>query len=513
MAIPEEKRPAMLIATMRPFCADSGFWPKIIELWEAGKIAVPVVLGTEKDFASLKFMIPEAVCVPRGFFSVGFDFEPPSQSEFEALSRVMLDDGFPALKRQVLAMLNRHDSTGTFRLVDREVLFFQLFFGLGSLMIRKRVTHVFFDITPHVVSEYLLYWLAKKIGAQVLFLQPIPVTGLAIPRNEFDTSLLTEFERGENPPDSMVRDFATGQLRGFKENLRGGDATWVTRYLGPEMKKVNIRSFQPVKKARQFLSLARKPNMAAMTGVDVLPAPLAALIKSLLVWGHQASFLATRHRNSAKVLPDGPFLLYAMTHEPERTFFPEALPWESQLEFIALLASSQAGKRKIVVKEHETQYAPGRNGYASRSVHFYGLLRRLPNVVLISSELGAQEIIPASDGVVSATGTICVEAALSGKPGYYFGNPWWQGFPGTTQISSSNLLMGNLPNTDVFSEQNFTRWADALVNAATLTTSNISNAAFAAKFAELPSGYAEAEIVSLGALLDEFVGKSRVQGG
>ncbi len=496
---------SVLVASMRPFNASSDVWPLLLERDQARECVISVVVSGEGELEILRAAIPGAVCVPRGFQGFGVDYGLLGTHEFNILSQMMLGENFTPLKRQVIAMLNRHDSTGGFRLVDREMIFYELFYSLGGLVIRKAVSHVFFDITPHVVTEYILFWFAKNLGLKVLFLQPIPVAGLSIARTDVDLRLLNAKEVANSQAAMNFRESARSQLEEFAEKLRGGNATWVKRYLGPEMRKVDKKSFQPLKKLSRFLSLSQAPNSAGLPGMTTLPMRAARLLESLLIWGHRASFLASRKENASDMLPNEPFLLYAMTHEPERTFFPEALPWESQFEFISHLAASQAGSRKIVVKEHETQYAPGRLGYASRSNHFYRLIQTLPNVTLVSSQLSAQKILPAADGVVSATGTICVEAALMGKSGFYFGNPWWEGFPGTSRITAEDLRNGILREAPAYTGQKFDQWVEGLLETAVSSTSNVSNEVFSSKYAALPEGYRELEANSLGALLDRFL--------
>ena len=494
----------LLVASMRPFDPTSEYWSTLLRGGGTRDAELVVAVIQKGDFDDLRAEAPKVICVQRGFPGLNPVFDPPSPGEFERLSKISLDPDFAQFKNQVLSMLDRHDAAGAFRRVDREVLLFQLFYGLGALIIRNRITHVFFDITPHVVTEFVIFWLAKKLDLSVLFFQPIPVAGISIPRSETNKVVRNRSFLDWDSLMAGLRGSVEAQIRDFEKQLGGGDAAWVSRYLGPELRKLERTKGPRLRAAWGVFSKPASSNSAGLSGVTNLPLKLERALTSLMVWSHRKSFLASRNTNASTAIPDQSFLLYAMTHEPERTFFPEALPWDSQLQFIAQLAASQQGQRIVLVKEHETQYAPGRVGFASRSAFFYDCLNSLPNVQLVSSKLKAQEIIPFSDGVVSATGTICIEAALGGVPGFYYGSPWWEGFPGTARISPENLYGGDMPEVKPHTDSLFDQWVRDILERSIPSTSNLANPDFAAKFAGLPNGFSTAEAEALSSLLEDF---------
>ena len=500
-----KSKPSVLVASMRPFGTATGVWSGLVGSDQEDRCSVSLVLAGQNELAALRKCFPRATCVPNGFPGFRESFPAPTDRAFKILSAMTGHEDFLRLKSQVLSMLNRHDTTGAFRLVDREIFFYETFFGLGGLMIWHGVSHAFFEITPHVVLEFIAFWLAKKLGLRVLFLQPVPVAGISIPRQDIDERFPTDGVLDLNP---AVQDKSTQvklQLDSFVERLSAGNAFWVQRYVGPELKKLDRRRPQLLKKFRRFLELSDNSNSAGVPGISNLPAQVFGLLQSVLIWAHRSSFELTRKSNSNETLPAEPFLLYAMTHEPERTWFPEALPWESQFECIAALASMNLGSRKVLVKEHETQYVPGRVGYGSRSAHFYRVVETLPNVKVLSSQMGAQSVLALSEGVVSATGTICVEAALMGKPAYYFGSPWWEGFPGTQKISQRDVTDGRLPDCPRFERIEYEKWAEKLLQSSVPSTANVPPEVFSSKYVPLPAGYADFEAKALARVMERFL--------
>jgi hypothetical protein len=83
---------------------------------------------------------------------------------------------------------------------------------------------------------------------------------------------------------------------------------------------------------------------------------------------------------------------------------------------------------------------------------------------------------------------------LLGIPSYYYGNPWWAGFPGTTKIRfqrqeiPKSFEMPASPDSEELSKFFF-----LLLSRSAITTSNVEPEQFESKFAKLPHGYKELE--------------------
>lgn len=505
----------LLFATMRPMGPGAPLRELLVDLAALGVADLSVVIASRSNLELIQESFKGCALVPRGIGEWPDDSVGPLSSEaLEILPRLTTSDDFLLFKSQVMTMLNRHDGSGTFRLIDREALFYQLFMNLGGLLIDKGVSHVFFDITPHVVTEYITFWVARKLGIPVLFLQPVPWSGLSLPLK--DVGVPYQSPKLIPPPtageDSAFRELAAEQFQLLLNRLGQGEATWVKKYLGPEMRKLDDTRFRPFRVLGNLRALSRKENSVDLSGVVENFGRLNEFVVALLQWAHRRSFVATRRAIHPGAVPDKPYLFFALTHEPERTFFPEALPWVSQIDAVLAAAGAVRGSHSIVVKEHETQYAPGRVGYASRSTHFYRLLRKIPNVFVVSSEKQAGPLIEGAAGVISATGTICVEAAIKGVPAYHFGNPWWEGFPGTRKIHDFEAFESGFPAVDAYNRGNAREFFEGFMGRAIPSTSNVEPALFRTKNAELPDGYELLEASALTALLTAFLSEGEGPG-
>lgn len=494
----------VLLNTMRNVEIGCGFAGALADLELQSRGIVKVVMCATSQREAVRQVFREATFLGRGLG----DWPPPSlenipQEVREVVSGLLLDEDYPNFKSQVISSLNRHDASGTFRLIDRELYLHSNLLEIVRRLLEHKISHVIFDITPHVGRDYMLFWISKRLGLEVLFFQPIPWAGLAIPKQDLDRNFQFENVIWRTERASDFFEFALKQGKGLIEGLSQGKASWVNNYQKPELEKLEQKKFAPLRKIRAFLERINVGNSVTLSGVR-RPNWVQKLAATLVDRWLRIDFLNTRSQQTTPVtFGRSPFVLYALTHEPERTFFPEALPFTSQFEVIVHLASKLRPGEKLYVKEHETQYVPGRRGYSSRSLYFHELVGTLDNVEIVPSFASARELVSSADGVVSATGTICMEAALKGKAAYYFGFPWWQGFPGTTRVERFEDLQIKAEQKEVVDGAE--HWIRKLIYQCIPTTSNVNFEEFPRRFALLPEGYPELELESLKVVLRDFL--------
>ena len=497
----------LLLSTMRSIGSDSALGRSLLGLEAEQRLTLVTVFAQESQREVARKVFPSAEFCVRGLG----DWPHAGNVSFparvtELYSKITSLVGFSEFKTNVIASLNRHDSSGTFRLVDRELYFHRSLLELLSVIDRNQPTHLFFDITPHVSRDYMLFWVAKAIGLKVLFLQPVPWAGIALPKSELFGSIppnpLVWKERG-GEGNSGFYEFSLEQGRNLITNLTDAKASWVARYQVPEIKKLSSRT---VSVSKIFFSVREKmkgQNSLSFSGFNRL-SRVERLLAVSLEWRLRRDFLKKRLEiNSTRVDRSGEFVLFALTHEPERTFFPEALPHDSQFEVALQIAAQIKRGQKLLVKEHETQFVPGRRGYAARSVHFYETLSSVENIEVVPSSTSAKSLIEGSVAVVSATGTIGVEAALRGKPSYYFGNPWWAGFPGTAKVDHFATM--SFESKDPPTDSSIEEWLTHFLVRCIPTTSNVEASVFSRKFAPLPLHFRDIEETSLRITLEDFI--------
>ena len=504
-----ESRPEvrLLLSTMRTLDGPSSLVKALAFLERERWLSVAAVVAQESQRVAAKDAFPSAEFQVRGLGEWPHTAGPSYGDEVVSLySTIVNSPGFVDVKKQVIASLDRHDSSGTFRLVDREVYFQQSLLETLSLLSRSHITHLFFDITPHVSRDFLLYWVAKSLGLKVIFLQPVPWAGLAIPKNTLEGCVSRHPIIWNSDDTSEFSDFlrfVTDQGRSLISNLRESNAGWVAKYQGPEIRKLDAR---PPSLAKGFASVRQKMlgrNSISLSGIEKWGL-FEQLLAVFLEWRLRRDFLKARLSiNSTELNAPRDYVFFALTHEPERTFFPEALPYESQFDVALQIAANLKPGYTLLVKEHETQFVPGRRGYASRSFQFYQTLKQVEKIKVVPSTASAKTLVRSSRAVISATGTICLEAALQGKPSFYFGNPWWAGFPGTTKVQDFSGI--SAAKNVIPSEAEIDQWLSNLVRRCVPTTSNVDIGDFSQKFAPLPASFPDLEERSIRMTLQSFI--------
>lgn len=130
---------------------------------------------------------------------------------------------------------------------------------------------------------------------------------------------------------------------------------------------------------------------------------------------------------------EGKFFLYPLHFHPEASTLVLAAYFSDQLNTIKNIAFSLPFPYRLYVKEHPV-------AIGTRVDSFYRGIKKLPNVVLISSNENNKELIEKSEGVITLTSTVGMEAALLGKPVYVLGDVFYQYHPLARKVKSFEEL-------------------------------------------------------------------------
>lgn len=121
-------------------------------------------------------------------------------------------------------------------------------------------------------------------------------------------------------------------------------------------------------------------------------------------------------------------------YQPERTSLPEGNLWCQQWIVAKTISDALPSGWKLRVKEHpSSMMGDFISGY--RSPQFYRELAQLKNVELVPLDSDTFDLIDASAGIATITGTVGVQALIRGKPVLAFGVPSYSQAEGVTTIS------------------------------------------------------------------------------
>jgi hypothetical protein len=140
-----------------------------------------------------------------------------------------------------------------------------------------------------------------------------------------------------------------------------------------------------------------------------------------------------------KFNPKDKYFFFPLQYEPEASTLVLATYHSNQLATVKNTTIALPFGYKLYLKEH-----PGSIG--TRSINFYREIKKIPNAVLLSSEESTPDIIANSQGIITMTSTVGMEAAMAGKPVYVLGNVFYSYHPLCQRINNFDDLEKRLKN-------------------------------------------------------------------
>ena len=355
--------------------------------------------------------------------------------ESSLITNLIHDDCFPKLLVEANKLLNRQDFSGTFRYQEREVeIRFRLraiFYLLGLV----KPGLIVFPITPHLIDDYLLYFVAKRREIPILFFQPVSIIPALLPRSAIDEVFLASHESREKY--TLESGFGVRASDLVKRFEQGTPPKYMSRQetssrLAHKLSgRVRTLSF-----SLRWLFSPRFPASSDFTGL-VGGRLWFNLARQVLLRGLQSGLQGAMRGLSDDWDPGKKYAVFALHYEPERTSFPEGGPFVFQGDIIEVLRTLLPPDVTLYVKEHRSQGSPSLRGFLGRSPLFYSLVDSLPNTRALSADIDTVDLLRNAVCVFTITGTVAIECAARGIPVGYFGNPWWEGMPGSIKISNA----------------------------------------------------------------------------
>lgn len=127
------------------------------------------------------------------------------------------------------------------------------------------------------------------------------------------------------------------------------------------------------------------------------------------------------------------FFLFPLQSQPEYSTLILARYFSDQVNTIKNAAFSLPFPYKLYVKEHPIVQG-------DRPRNFYRKIKQIPNVVLVSPYENVENLIKKSQGVITLTSTVGMEAALAGKPVYVLGDVFYSYHPWCRKVNGFEEL-------------------------------------------------------------------------
>ena len=345
---------------------------------------------------------------------------------------------FSEVRYEALRMLDREDPSGSFRMVDREVLFHAYCLKILDTQLKYQLDTYVADVTPHEFVSFLWWKLSAWRGFRILFFQPCGIGPFVLPLVDVDVPLANFSEvRGA----SGIADDAREYVGRFFSRLEGSEqAQWVINQQSSDR-----ASRGPARLFVKFRALfTRGPHALAGSEFDFSMVSEKFqkslwLLRNIIVFNSKVSLRAalghsvSKHRSFT-----GPYVLFLLHYEPERTSRPEGKQYADQFRALLEIRKLVPDNFSVVVKEHYSQVSGALRGHLGRSRHFYALVNSVPNTYLVGPDLDSVSLVVSAESVFTLTGTIGIEGPYLGTRVVYLGAPWWGGIPGTIRFEDLN---------------------------------------------------------------------------
>lgn len=335
-----------------------------------------------------------------------------------------------------------------------------------------KVDLVIFEEVPHQVTDFVLYACAERLGIRRLVpIRTLPRAGyllsdsydsftLAPRAGEYRVSAkyqpLTQYAmlmRGAytnyaqtmffDAPDTL-RLFSVPEPAAARPNRAA--ELWSRAARIVEGARLVVRFGNDRKERGKSLPQSRQGFLAHRRGMQ---ATVATKLELRAIYEGRAASGANR---------DAPYVFCALQYQPEASTCPKGGPFVDQLRMVQLLLAVLPEGWRLAVKEHPNQFSPkyARFAETARSQAFYDELTRDPRVDLISLSTPSFDLVDGAMAVASVGGTICLEAAVRGKPSFNFGTAFFDTVHGILKIidiasgqSAMNTVAGGfLPHAD-----------------------------------------------------------------
>ncbi len=346
---------------------------------------------------------------------------------------------FVETRLAMLAMQNRQDFTGTFRVVDRDVEIRALLLRIFSKLLQEKFNFGVFGVTPHDHEQAAVEAVMRWLGIPVLFFQPSLVGPQSVPR----TSLTRVFDYGI--PKSTRKKYSAelDEIVGLAESsIRRLESGGGTPKMSNQMRsEIKSRSVLGRLRAIFFtVSRLRKGVHQASTnfsGHSVLRPWFTKPLEIVLNWSLRKSLVNQIFSLPSEVQESkGKFALFALHYEPERCSIPEGFPFQSQIDAVLRARALLPDDVILIVKEHFSQSAASLRGILGRGPETYRLFGDTPGIRVVGIKANTPELIGKAECVFTLTGKVGIEAALKQKPVVFGGQPWWHEMPGSLSLAS-----------------------------------------------------------------------------
>lgn len=286
------------------------------------------------------------------------------------------------------------------------------------------VDEIFFQATPHNLTNWVIAKTSESVGIRVRFIQTSP-----LPWRYWIVEGLTS-QRPVYPVENPVQPQDFLDVSSYIElNQRSYDNA-IPEY---EKKRLEVRKGNFWSWKQELKSVLKTP-------------------KSLMYLKSKRQ--AYTLYNKLAVAPQGNNLSVALFlhYQPERTSLPEGYHYANQWLIIKKISAILPLGCKLLVKEHPSMFTNTFDG-RYRDVKFYKDIIQLSNVELVPLDFNTFDLIDLTNASVTITGTVGVQTLIRNKPVVVCGSASYRNLPNVYELD--DMVVSNIQNLFNFSTTSY----------------------------------------------------------
>lgn len=278
--------------------------------------------------------------------------------------------------------------------------------------------------TPHSVEAWVFAKCFEFMTLPVYILERTPLNDRAWIYRGLDTQEVVQRQRSvaaKELSESSRR--LVKEQRDSKPGARNKEGFYISRMDLSSVKGANSHSWWSYKRELALLFSGR---------IASLPLRVLSICLKRLLYRSYCEV-------SVSDLPSGPFVVFFMHYQPERSSLPEGLSYVQQWMAIRLLAWSLPEGWTLMVREHPTTWLLPLD-ISSRTASLYKEISSLRNTQVCSMDVDTFELIDRCTAAATLTGSVGFQAILRNKPVIAFGLPAYKDHPACLSVKCSAEL-------------------------------------------------------------------------
>lgn len=281
---------------------------------------------------------------------------------------------------------------------------------------------IIYPSAPHSLYDLVIYGLAKLKGIKNIIFELTAIYDRSIVMNDFTAgSERLRKELGANAGKNFTPDDLAPDIRKYFDSqtqVGGSPTPYVIKSLSSIYSPKNIAK----RKISAIWTSWRQGEFLERIGSRLLRLGRGTPQK-------EYESLQTEPDYSKK------YIYFTLHYQPECSTSPLGGVFVDQLLAVEILSQSLPQDWLIYIKEQPFQWKPrGATYFKYRFEGYYKILAKLPNVRLVPIATDTFRLIENAVAVASIAGTAPWEGLFRGKPGIYFGYPWYRDCPGVFRV-------------------------------------------------------------------------------